>query len=61
MKDIDELRASIDCTDGKIVELLKERGLTLATAESCTAGLISKRITDISGASAVFSGRKWQA
>lgn len=25
MKDIDELRASIDCTDGKIVELLKER------------------------------------
>lgn len=38
------------------VSLLKEKNLTLATAESCTAGLISKRITDISGASAVFSG-----
>lgn len=38
------------------VELLKEKNLTLATAESCTAGLISKRITDISGASAVYMG-----
>ncbi len=38
----------------RVVELLKEQGLTLATAESCTAGYISKRITDISGASSVF-------
>jgi len=37
-----------------VVPLLKERGLTVATAESCTAGLIAKRITDIPGASAVF-------
>lgn len=36
------------------VSLLKAKGLTVATAESCTAGLISKRITDISGASQVF-------
>lgn len=36
------------------VALLKEKGLTVATAESCTAGLISKRLTDISGASQVF-------
>ncbi len=38
----------------RVVELLKEQVLTIATAESCTAGYISKRITDISGASSVF-------
>lgn len=38
----------------KVVELLKENNLTLATAESCTAGYIPKRITDIPGASSVF-------
>ena len=38
----------------RVVELLKENSLTLATAESCTAGYIPKRITDIAGASAVF-------
>ena len=38
----------------KVVELLKENGLTLATAESCTAGYIPKRLTDIPGASSVF-------
>jgi nicotinamide-nucleotide amidase len=38
----------------KVVELLKENGLTLSTAESCTAGYIPKRLTDIPGASSVF-------
>lgn len=38
----------------KIVELLKKKGLILATAESCTGGLIAKRITDVSGSSSVF-------
>ncbi len=37
-----------------VVELLKEKGLKLATAESCTGGLIGKRITNIPGASGVF-------
>ena len=37
-----------------VVEGLKEKGLTIACAESCTGGLIAKRITDISGASQVF-------
>ena len=38
------------------VELLKRKKLKLATAESCTGGLISKRITDVSGSSEVFEG-----
>ncbi|MCI8423066.1 MAG: competence/damage-inducible protein A [Lawsonibacter sp.] len=39
-----------------VLEGLKSRGLTLGTAESCTGGLMAKRLTDISGASAVFKG-----
>lgn len=38
----------------RVVELLKKNKLRLATAESCTAGYIPKRITDIAGASEVF-------
>lgn len=38
------------------LNILKEKKLTLATAESCTGGLCSKLITDISGASEVFLG-----
>ena len=39
-----------------VSRLLRERGLTLSTAESCTGGLIAKRVTDIPGASQVFRG-----
>ena len=39
-----------------LVEELKKRRLTISTAESCTGGLIAKRLTDIPGASAVFAG-----
>ncbi len=38
------------------LRLLTERGLTFAAAESCTGGLIAKRITELPGASAVFLG-----
>lgn len=38
----------------KLVELLKEKNMKIGLAESCTAGLISKRITDTPGASSVF-------
>ena len=38
----------------KLVKLLKEKKMTVTTAESCTGGLIAKRITDISGSSSVF-------
>jgi nicotinamide-nucleotide amidase len=34
--------------------LLKEKGTTLALAESCTGGLLAKRLTDIAGSSAYF-------
>lgn len=39
-----------------VVDTLAQKKLTLAVAESCTGGYLGKRITDISGASAVFAG-----
>ena len=36
------------------VRLLKENGLLFSCAESCTGGLLGKRITEVSGASEVF-------
>lgn len=38
----------------KLITLLKKNNMTIATAESCTGGLIAKSITDVSGASDVF-------
>lgn len=46
-------------TEGKMLEevvgeLLKQNNMTLATAESCTGGLLSHRITNIPGSSSYF-------
>lgn len=37
-----------------VVTLLKEKGKKIATAESCTAGMLSGRLTEVSGVSSVF-------
>lgn len=42
------------CIEEAVVAMLKEHHLKVATAESCTGGLIAKRITDVPGASEVF-------
>lgn len=46
----------IDCNsiEEAVVPMLRENNLKLATAESCTGGLVGKRITNVSGASQVF-------
>jgi nicotinamide-nucleotide amidase len=54
-----ELRISIfsdkhEALEEVVVKLLKQRKETLATAESCTGGLIANQITNVAGASEVF-------
>ncbi len=41
-------------TAKKTVDLLARKRMKIATAESCTGGLVAKLITDISGSSNVF-------
>ncbi len=42
--------------ESAIGDILRSKGLTVATAESCTGGLIAHRISSISGASDYFQG-----
>ena len=37
-----------------LLQIAKARGLTVATAESCTGGMVSAAITDVAGSSAIF-------
>lgn len=46
----------VDSLEEAAFKLLREKGLRFCSAESCTGGLIAKRITDIPGASSVFDG-----
>ncbi len=46
----------VDSLEQVVVQGMTARGLTLATAESCTGGLMGKRITDVPGASACYLG-----
>jgi nicotinamide-nucleotide amidase len=45
-----------DSLENTAVTLLKDKNLTLSAAESCTGGLLAKRVTDIRGSSQVFRG-----
>ncbi len=48
--------ADVSGLEQVVLEGLKARGLTMGTAESCTGGLIAKRMTDLPGSSAVLKG-----
>ena len=48
--------ADDDSLEGVLGEMLDDRGLTLATMESCTGGLLASTITDVSGSSTYFKG-----
>lgn len=50
------MRAEIKQLSTEIVELLRSKGYTFATAESCTGGAIASAITQIAGCSDVMLG-----
>jgi nicotinamide-nucleotide amidase len=48
--------ADNDTLEGVVGEMLDQRGLTLATMESCTSGLLASSITDVPGAAQYYKG-----
>ena len=46
----------LDLAVGRLVDLLMERRVTLATAESLTGGMVGAVLTEVSGVSAVYRG-----
>ena len=51
-----EMPADIGALATEVIDALKGQGMTLATAESCTGGLIAGALTSISGSSEVIYG-----
>lgn len=56
---VDVLGPSVYSTDGRTMErvigdMLRERGMTIAVAESCSGGLLASRLTDVPGSSDYF-------
>ena len=49
MEHLDELAS-------RVIEIFREKGLSLALAESCTGGMIAETITNVAGASDIFYG-----
>lgn len=45
-----------DTLEAQVGELLRQRGLRLAVAESCTGGLLAHRLTNVPGSSTYFVG-----
>ncbi|MBP7177322.1 MAG: competence/damage-inducible protein A [Thermoclostridium sp.] len=43
-----------ECLEQVVFDLLKQNGLVMATAESCTGGLLAEKITNLPGASEIF-------
>ena len=48
--------ASLPALSSSLHELLQERGLTVATAESCTTGRIAATLGQVAGASSYLRG-----
>lgn len=46
----------VDSAENALLRKLRAAGMTLAAAESCTGGLLAKRVTDLPGCSDVFLG-----
>lgn len=49
MEKLEELAA-------RVIEIFREKGLSLALAESCTGGMIAACLTSVAGASDIFCG-----
>lgn len=50
----DIVTESEDAIEQVILDILRERGETVSTAESCTGGLIASTLTDVPGSSEIF-------
>jgi len=48
--------ADDDTFESVVCDMMKERGVTLASMESCTGGLLASTITDVPGSSSCFRG-----